>query len=633
MAASPSPAGPTGRHGRHARHAEGQPRFKAHPRRRRGVVVTAWVLGILIPLAIISGAGAWLASKVLTVRDELTAAQQGATQVPALVGSMDLAGARTLFSDAKEHTAAAVEAANDPLWNIAEHLPLLGVNLVAARELTEATDDLLIGLTPLVDATQGLDPASLLKDGAISVTPFVDLAPAVHTALVSVQDATTRIEAIETSGTLSQLSGGKALLQSALAKLVSPLELADQVVPIVPTILGANGSQHYVVMFQNNAEARSLGGTALFFAEVTLDSGRITLDRVIPAGGGNFLNDEKSVIPAPAGFEEFAPLVFGRFIANATSRPSFASAAEIVMGNWAREYGWQPNGVISVDAVMLSYLMRATGDVPLPDGTVIGPGNVTATLLNTVLQTYNSGNVERDNLAQDAVYGAALAAVFSKLSTGGFDPVQLLNATLQGLNERRLFYWSADPTIATALTAVGADGGIPDSDATTDRVGLYLNDNVGSKLSFYLTSALETSTAQCGSDGNLVHRLKLSLMNTLPADAAKGLSPSILGQYKPEKLAPGVERLMIYAYAPTNGRVLSASVDGTPITVDSYNDDGHPVQLLRFPIPPGATSVVTIDVETTGAEGRTLETIVTPGVTPTVHAEGTLDCSTVVGAQ
>ena len=38
-------------------------------------------------------------------------------------------------------------------------------------------------------------------------------------------------------------------------------------------------------MFLNSAEVRALGGTALSFAEISVDHGKIEFKRTVPAGG------------------------------------------------------------------------------------------------------------------------------------------------------------------------------------------------------------------------------------------------------------------------------------------------------------------------------------------------------------
>ena len=587
------------------------------------------VLAVSAIAVALVGVTLWVGSRVLIVKDELVAAQGIVGTVGAQVTGMDFDGARTSFERADAHAANAAAAANDPVWRLGEAVPVIGHNLSVARDLADAAELLVDSLRPLVQATEQFEPGTLIQeDGSISLAPFAALSTATQEATTGVGSVAERLSRVDTTGTVEQLVTGRTQMTDSVSKLLPALDALNQVAPVLPTLLGGNGPQTYVVMFQNNAEARSLGGSALFFAEVSVDAGRIALNRVLPAGSMNFRNDGSAVVTPPEGFEALAPGVFGRFIANATSRPSFTSAAEIVMGNWAREYGTQPNAVISIDAVALSYLLRATGPVALPDGSTLTSENSTTLLLNSILQANNTGDVERDNLAQDAIYAVALQQVFGSLSTGAADPAQLILAATQALSERRVFFWSAVPEVDAALTAVGLDNGIPDSDETTDRIGFYINENVGSKLSFYLTTALQAATAGCTEEGQLTHRLDLTLTNVLTPQDAPLLSPSILGWYETEKLDPGVQRIIVYAYAPTNGRITGASVDGSPRPVDSFTDDGHPVQKFVVTIEPGASSVLSIDVATTGAPGRTLDTVVTPGVMATTRTEGALDCAT-----
>ena len=80
-------------------------------------------------------------------------------------------------------------------------------------------------------------------------------------------------------------------------------------------------------MFQNNAELRSLGGTALSFSEISVDDGEIQLTRTVRAGRAEFSFGEEPVVTLPAGFEDLYSRADCYFIADATMRPSGDTAA------------------------------------------------------------------------------------------------------------------------------------------------------------------------------------------------------------------------------------------------------------------------------------------------------------------
>lgn len=93
-------------------------------RRRR------WPWSVIGVLMVAVGLSSWLNWKVLTVRNELTAAQAAVNAL------RDVGEAQSVLEQVAEHTRHAVEAAHDPLWSAAEHLPWAGDNLRAASVLS-----------------------------------------------------------------------------------------------------------------------------------------------------------------------------------------------------------------------------------------------------------------------------------------------------------------------------------------------------------------------------------------------------------------------------------------------------------------------------------------------------------------
>lgn len=162
---------------------------------------------------------------------------------------------------------------------------MLGKNITAVDEIAAITNDALGAARPLVAAGPTLLPANFAPvDGAIPIQPLIDAQPVVHAAAEKLAAIDARLDAVDVDGTMDVLVSAKATLVDGLGKVSSMLTSADTALSVAPTMLGATGPQTYVVAFLNNAELRSMGGTALSFAEVSVDAGRISLVQVVPAG-------------------------------------------------------------------------------------------------------------------------------------------------------------------------------------------------------------------------------------------------------------------------------------------------------------------------------------------------------------
>ncbi|MCU1401689.1 MAG: hypothetical protein JWM70_13 [Microbacteriaceae bacterium] len=603
------------------------------PGQARRLVSRWWFWTILAAVVLILACVALVGTRGLQVKSHLDAAQAQVGQLKSQVAAQKFSGLNVTLTKIQTHSAAALELTNDPIWRMAESVPVLGQNFTAVRELAGVTDEVVNkAITPLVSVAATLDPASFAPvNGAISLKPFTDAIPAVAQANTELGVATKAVNRIDTGGTISQLGAAKVKLAGLLASVVPVMKTANDILPLIPPLMGADAPRHYVVMFRNNAESRALGGTALSFALVTVDNGQIKLTSTVPAGGGNFAHYRSPVIPVPDGVEELDDGTFGTFIANATVRPDFASAGKITYQMWKQQFGEGVDGVLSIDPVALSYILRATTPIPLASGGSLTGDTLVPLLLNDVYQRYSTKNIAVDNAAQDAVYGEAVASTFARLSSGPLDSKVLMAAVVQGATERRLQFWSAHADEQAQLVATGFDGGLPKSDKTTDRVGVYFQDNVGSKLNFYLYQTVRLGQAMCRADGRETYRVGADLASTVPANAAKSLSVSILGNWKLEKLKPGQQRMYVMVYAPPGSQITGATVNGVPVALRSLHDEAYPVAKVTVIVNPGQTLNVSVDITAAKPGKKVLDAQVTPMVhnTPIVKNDPPLDCATV----
>ncbi len=548
-------------------------------------------------------------------------------QVVARDSSSAMASAKAMAS----HTARARELTSDPVWRATESVPFIGPNLVAVRELAGIADDVTSGaVQPLASLASALGPTTLKpRDGAVNLEPLIKAGATVDQASNEISAASDSVNAIDTTSTVGQIKSAVKQLDGLLADIAPTLTSANELLGIMPDALGASTPRNYLIVFQNNAEARALGGTSLSFALVTMDKGRVSLGSAVPAGLGNFAYYPDSVLPMPDGVSALYGSEFGRAMSNVTVRPSFKSAAEVAQEMWKRQFGVTVDGVISVDPVALGYLLRATAPIPLSTGDVLTSENLAALLLNGVYMRYWTEDSGADNSAQDAVYAEIVEKTFDALSSGSADPAPLMSALTQAVGERRILFWSPKEEEQATFESLGADGPLPKSDKNADRVGVYLQENVGSKMNYYLQQAVSLGQAVCRADGKASYRIGVDLTNGLPADAATSISPSILGQYMREGTTPGVQRMLVMLYAPPGSQIVGATVDGAAVQLESFHDTDYPVAKLIVSMEPGATSKMTLDVVAAGTGTKALEAEVTPMVNPTTVSDLPLDCATV----
>lgn len=592
---------------------------------------TWWVWALVGALV---GLLAWVGVRGWIAKGELETAQALISQMKQQAYDFDVSGAATTLDQISDHTDAAVSLTSDPAWRLFELIPVAGANFSAVRELAGAAQDVLADVaTPLMDVLGTVDPASLApKDGAIDLEPFIKAIPAIAKANEGAKAAIETVASINTQGAVGPVAAAKDKVAELLDEVAPLLDTLDSVLPMLPPALGSEGPRTYVIMFQNNAESRSLGGTALSFALMRVDDGKIQLERTVAAGFKNFTQYTQSVVPIPDGADQIYPdRAYGTFIANVTVRPDFVTAAEMTQQMWYNEFGYSVDGIVSIDPVALSYVLRSTGPITLSTGDQLTSESLVPLLLNEIYQRYNTGNAEEDNRLQDVVYGEAVSATFARLTSGSLDPKALVGAMQQGFAEHRLLLWSQHPDEQTKIDEFGLARTLPASDEKVDRVGVYFQDNVGSKLNYYLSQSVVLQTGMCRADGRQSYRITVDLENRLQPEQVPSTSISVLGNYAREQLPPGLQRVIVMLYAPPGSQIIATTVDGVSVAAAALHDTDYPVGKLVVSIAPGAHGQVTYDVVAPAQGEKTLEAEITPMVNRTTITNASLDCATVAG--
>lgn len=611
-------------------HGVGVPRHRHAGRRRITRHWWFWASASLV--LVVTLAVAWVAVRALQAKDHLDAAIPLATEMKGQVLAQDFEAIPTTYEKAAAHISEAAGLANDPIWRVAEFVPALGVNLSAVRELTSLTDDMMSSVVgPLIDTLTVFDPASLkLVDGALDLEPIKAAATNVVESNLEMRAVLRAVDAVNVDGAIGQVAAAKEQLSGMLGELAPQLETAASAVSVLPGMLGADGPRTYVLMFMNSAEVRSLGGTALSFSPITTDEGRIEIGEAVPAGFQNFPEYfPGQVVPIPDGAAElYQHGTYATFIANATMRPDFATAGQITSRMWSDNIGGAVDGVIAVDPTALGYAMAGIEPVQLSTGDLVTSETLVPLLLNEVYQRYWSRDIVRDNVMQDLVYAETVGAISDRITSGQFEPGPLFGGVAQAISERRMLFWSAHESEQAVFTTLGLAGTMPHSDAATDRVGIYFQDDVGSKMSFYLHSAVSLNQAICRDDGRQQYRVSVTLTNAIPANPRRTISPSILGTFERSNLDPGVQRTMVFVLAPPGAEIVTAAVDGKAVELKDWHDEQYPAARFVVTTDPQASSEIVLDVVASASGEKQLEAQVTPMINRTVVTTGSLDCST-----
>lgn len=556
------------------------------------VAAVGLILGALIALAAVVG------SKALAVRESLASAAPVAAGLPAKVLAGDSPAAVSDAGLLKEKTRAAVEATRGVEWGIAERIPFVGNNLVAVRVAAEGVDeiaDFAVEALPDVDIT-AFQPV----DGAVDLEAVRRLEKLTSRGYVAFSQIKNRIDATDPSFLLPQVDDALGTLDEAVSSVKETLGTISPILKVLPAALGEGTPRTYLLMFQGNSELRASGGNPAALALVTATDGRIEL--TTQATSVQFANARpESIAPLDAETEAIYTDIIGRWIPNMTATPDFPTTVDIMTAWWADE-GLPPfDDVISTDPVALSYMLNATGPIPLATGETLTTENAVSLLLNEVYFNYGE-YIEGETLdasAQDEFFAAAAAKVFSTLTTGVQNPLALLDAFQRSSDEGRLKIWSSNPDIEGMIAGSKLAGTLPATNDERTVAGVYFNDTTGAKTDYYADASVVASSDQCTASGPPSFQQVITFANNITLEQAAGLPYFITGpHYRPGDIATDV-----VVYAPVGASIASWKVEGAQSYVLKAEGTHLGRSVVRISVVTTPQTAATITVDMAGAEG------------------------------
>lgn len=576
------------------------------PTRTAGLVF-AWAVATVLAVCVL--AAAWIGVRGALAYDHLRSAQSSVTTATTSIDDPEAATAA--LGAVGDDTAAARALTSDPVWRLASGLPWIGPQLAAVSQVSAAIDDVAAeGLAPLADAASGLSLDALKPtDGAYDIARIAALEPAAAAAASSLSGADRSLSAIDRGPLLGLVRDAVADAGDLVGDAADSADALHRATRLVPAMLGAEGPRSYLVVFQNNAEWRSMGGIVGAVAQIDTDGGRLSLTAQGSSGDFGASRDEPFVT-LPDEILSIFDTRPARYIQNVTQVPDFAIGAPIAREMWLRSSGTAVDGVLALDPVALSYLLRATGPITLPTGDELTSDNAVSLLLDEVYRRYT------DPTQQDEFFQSAAASVFQALADGRADPSALIDALGEAGEQRRLLLWNADADEQAVLDGTTLQGALPVTDDERTMFGVYLNDGTGSKMDYHL--AVDVETAWCGADSASV---RVALRNDAP-------DPATLPAYVTGGGAFGVpvgEALTgVYVYLPEGAALadqLSTS-DGAPAGFAGGTDRGRQVVKWSVQLAPGQQAV--LDLRVTTPMTPVLDALLTPTVnaneTPRVGA-------------
>lgn len=489
-------------------------------------------------------------------------------------------------------------------WKVLGAVPFVGKDAKAITTVSNVAVGVAANaITPVIDEAQGDITKELApRGGRIDLAAVADLQPTLRKVAGAMDQATQRIDDINTHGLFGFISKPLNKLRDEMDGARSGADAAYRASQLIPTMFGGSGTRRYLLLFDNNAEIRATGGNPGAWAVITANNGKIAMTR---QGSANQITHFASpVLPQSAAEQAIYNTQIATYFQDVNFTPEFPRTADLAAAMLQKRTGVRVDGVMSVDAVSLSNFLKATGPVKV-DGVMLTSSNAATELLNGVYTRFPN-----ENAKQDAFFRAAAQTIFHKLMDST-PPTQLAKALAASVDQGRLYlhsFHASEQQILGDSAIAGTAGFAPSS---SPQMGVYLNDATGSKMSYYLRSSVAASAPSCSAGRQTINTsVTLTMIKpTGPLNAyitGGGMFGTDVGQ----------QTVLMEIYGPTDGSFSNWRFDGQATDSNIIVDRGRQVATIAVQLGAGAGDIHRIDWTTTSGPNQTGDTQlqVTPGM-------------------
>lgn len=578
---------------------ESRARKEQQRRRQRRVRYALVLTG-----AVVVGVLVLTAYQASQTRTALTDAAARFQQVGEAVAAGDSGRAREALFAAQDSTRTAQHNTAGPVWWAAGKLPGIGDDVIAVRTLVDVADDVGQRALPgVVDASESLSPQDLQPtDGRIDLAGIEAVVPALAEASAVLDENAARVAGLDPSQLSGQVAGPVRDVQSQFMDAIRLARTTALAAQLLPPMLGAEEKRTYLVLFQNNAEIRATGGIPGAVAIISADDGSLSLDRQTTAAElGPF---GRPVLPLTRAEAALFGEQLGIFPADITFTPDFPRTAELGQAMWEQRTGQRVDGVVSLDPVALSYLLRGTGPVAV-GGEQLRADNAVSLLLNEIYLTQANAETQNDFYAESA------QSVFRALTSGQGDARTVLAGFARAAVERRALIWSDDEEDQSLLAPTAAGGVLPTVAGDAPAVGVYLNDGTGAKMDYYLDYDVDVRSTGCNAREVQNLEATVTMRSTAPPDA-RTLPASVIGPGFGAR--PGTVRTNVLVYAPVGGDIGKATMTRERLISARFEHQGRQVAAQTIDLAPGEERVLTFPLTSGPGQPGEADVRVTPGL-------------------
>lgn len=545
---------------------------------------------VLVGLAVLVVVAGWLGLRSLQVYSHLQAAREvlGAVQTTLApdTGARLGAQARAASADVR----AARNAADDPVFWLAAHVPVAGRSFALARGAAIVSEQIVDQvLAPASMVVSSFQKERLVQGGRIDVALLEQLDAPLRRAAVGSAEARRTADALPSRLVPGVLLAQRRVLVDEVDRLDRAISAASTAVHLAPDMLGRSGVRRYFIAVQNNAETRGTGGLIGAYAVVRADRGRLTRERVgsdadLQGAPGPVVDLGKQYADH---YDQYRSREDWR---SAVLTPEWPSAAATIAGLWTHQSGQVVDGVIGLDPRAMADVLSATGPVQAGGRSISG-----ANVVDFVLRDEYALFATRPALRKP-VLGLLAGGIFDKVVSGAGSSSGLLKAFVSAASSGHLQLWSRHAEEQSALRRGTIGGRLPDASASLMVSSVNA---AGSKLDYYVRRTV--GYVRTGKSRAVA---SVTLLNTVDAKAVPDFVKSRIDRYGFNPTITGLDgstRQILTVYGGNQRGVFGATVNGSSAVFEYGVESGHPYATTTIELKPGVP--VRVDVTLTDFGG------------------------------
>ena len=377
-------------------------------------------------------------------------------------------------------------------------------------------------------------------------------------------------------------------LRGDLDNLIYSLEAWQVNIPAIMKMLGDRYPHRYLVLLQNNTEARPTGGFIGSYLIVDVNDGyieKVDFHDIYESDG-----QLHEFIPAP---DDIALLTDNWRMRDSNYSPDFRYSAQKAAWFLEKEKGPSVDSVIAINQSILGKLLTVSGPVKIPE---LNAEITNENYLLVLIYAIESKMFSEEN--PKIILDSLLAEVQKKLAEE-VSYEHLINLITDEIEKKNVLAWSKDPDVQTFFENVGIAGTV-DQD-TTDYLSIITTNIGGNKSDLYMeTSAKHETYIQ--NNGEVVDTLTYTRSHRFtPGEILKWkeqLKPfgySDIPGYLEYVLGNGPNKSVVKVFVPKGSVVESAvgvNIDDIQTKYDEEIDKGYFYFVME--VEPGETEQVII---------------------------------------